>query len=748
MEYKKESILTLNITFIMIEIVISVIAFCLNGFLGLFVYYRNRKSWTNRFLSALTLVINGYIVFNYISLHPPTPQSQLFWIRVVMFETSLLGPALFLLAHTFPGPKIQLKKRYLLALAFLYSSSAIASLTPLVFSSIQYPNGQPVPVPGIGFPIFFLDFVGLVLLSVVLLIVKYIKSKGIAKIQLFYFLTGIAGTFTLMAITTVIFVSLLKRSDFVFIGPISSLFLILCITYAIIRHRFLDIRLLVARSVAFTLLLIIFGLVYTGEIFLVSNFFFQKQVETSQAVTFAVLALFIAFTFQPLKNLLEKGTDRVFFKGKYNSDELVLGLSQIMASTIRLEELTKQTLRKLLLTIHITRGGFLLFNNHDKYTFVHEGYSIQSDFEMETLNKLKGIMQIVVLDEEENQEVREFMRSKDLSIAIPLTESNHREGLLLLGEKKSGDIYSEQDIQVLQIFATQAAVAIRNAKSFEEISKFNITLKEEVARETKQLQDLTEQQKDQVDIMGHEVKTPLTAISQQLNLLLEMILTEQKREEWLKGNVQPEDAKRVIEGLKKMQIAEMQEESIVANMIEAARLDKLTFELDYSTFDLIDLVKSAIKDSEGRLEANKQKGRIIFQSELSILDVDADKTRIKQCIDGLLTNAEKYGINPQAHSLDITVSVTTDNQIVVISVHDQGMGIDPQDMEKLGKKFSRLNSHINGSKLSRPVGSGLGLYTYKGIMEHHKGKLIIDSEGHGRGATFTLRFPIHTSRLQ
>ncbi len=70
------------------------------------------------------------------------------------------------------------------------------------------------------------------------------------------------------------------------------------------------------------------------------------------------------------------------------------------------------------------------------------------------------------------------------------------------------------------------------------------------------------------------------------------------------------------------------------------------------------------------------------------------------------------------------------------------MGIDPNDMEKLGKKFSRLDPHTNGSKLPRPGGSGLGLYTYKGIIEHHQGQLVIESEGLGKGSTFTLKFPL------
>lgn len=308
-------------------------------------------------------------------------------------------------------------------------------------------------------------------------------------------------------------------------------------------------------------------------------------------------------------------------------------------------------------------------------------------------------------------------------------------------------IKSKNEIGELATAFNQMSQALK--KSREELYKYSQSLEETVKKRTrqiteanKQLKILTEQQKDQVDIMGHEVKTPLTVISQHLNLLLEMVLTKAKQAEWLKGKVETEDAKRVIEGLKKMQAAELQEEAIVTNMIEAARLDKLRFELNYSKFDIIDLIKRAIQDSEGRIEANKLKGHISFSSESQKLEIEADQTRMKQCIDGLLTNTEKYGRDLQTGELDIKVSVITQNQIVQIKVQDHGMGIAPEDMEKLGKKFSRLNSHVNGSKLSRPGGSGLGLYTYKGIIEKHHGQLFIESEGLGKGSTFTIKLPI------
>src|SRR3989344_6360158 len=152
-----------------IEIILGAIAFLAIGYLGLFVFLRNHRSWTNRLFGLLALVLIAYAVVNPVSLHPPTPtpESQLFWIRIIMFLAAFMGPLLFLLVHTFPGNRILLNKKQLfVVLAIMFATSA-ASLSDLVFKSISYPGGKPLPDPGAGMPLFLLDFVGFFFLSLI-----------------------------------------------------------------------------------------------------------------------------------------------------------------------------------------------------------------------------------------------------------------------------------------------------------------------------------------------------------------------------------------------------------------------------------------------------------------------------------------------------------------------------------------------------------------------------------------------------
>lgn len=729
-----------------VNLIIVIIAFIGNIFLGLFTLLKNPRGATNRLFFLFTLNLTVYLILNYLVSLQNTDQSAFFFVKMVMTIALFINLLFFLLTSTFPSNTLQTSKKVLWLSLIATLLLVLAAQTNLIFVSAPAIN-KGVGAAGPAMPLFLLHTVLFLGSGFFILIKKFRNSVGREKVQIKLFLLGAVLMFVSILVTNLLFVLIFNTGQFISLLPFYILFFLGFISYAIVKHRFLDIGLVVTRTVSFTLLVLLFALFY-GILFASLSSLFIASIQMKTIIISAFLAIIMAFTFQPLRRVLEKITAKIFYKQGYSSQELLFSLSRIMASKIILSELVDAIMKKLFEEMKISTGSFVLMRGFSIICST-ENDSFKNSLKLQE-QKLRILIDkivktpgenLMVFDELEESDDKNFMREYGLSMIIPLIVNNEVIGAMLFGNKLSGDIYSSEDLAVLKILAPEVAVAIKNALSFDEINKFNITLKEEVERQTRQLKDLTEQQKDQVDIMGHEVKTPLTAISQQLNLLLEMILTDEKREEWFKGIVQPEDAKRVIEGLKKMQIAETQEESIVTNMIEAARLDKLRFELNYSTFNLIDLVKLAIKDSEARFEANKQTGHITLQSELPKLEVEADKTRIKQCIDGLLTNAEKYGRNPETHSLNIVVSVTADDQAVSISVRDQGMGIDSQDMDKLGKKFSRLNSHANGSKLTRPGGSGLGLYTYKGIIEKHKGQLLIESDGIGKGSTFKLKFP-------
>jgi signal transduction histidine kinase len=249
------------------EIILGIFTFLITTYLGVIVLIKNKKSWTSRLFFALSLSIDAYIITNYLSLHPPypTPESQFFWIRVVMFVCSFIGPILVLLVDTFPGDQFKMKKKYLFPTLGLMVFTAAVAFSPLLFKSLDYSTGEPVPVPGPAIPIFLLDFIGLFLLSFIVLIFKYRRSSGKEKSQNFYFILGVIATFSFMAISAVIFVIILKTSAIVFLGPLSSVILMLFTAYAIFRYGLFDIKIIATEALVSFLVIILISEGFLSE---------------------------------------------------------------------------------------------------------------------------------------------------------------------------------------------------------------------------------------------------------------------------------------------------------------------------------------------------------------------------------------------------------------------------------------------------------------------------------------------------
>ena len=250
-----------------IELLIVSLTFLATSFLGLLVFLRNPKSWTSRLFGLLAIVLDGYIITNFFSLHPPynSTDTQLFWIRMVMFFASFKGPIIFLIVYNFPSDQLKIKAKYLSIVVFLAASSAIASLSPLVFKSIRYVGNQPIPIPGPGIFIFFANFVGFILLSFIIMVLKYRRSKGEEKSQQFYLMWGIFISLALIGITSLVFVVILKSSTFVFLGPLFLVILLAAIAYAIVKHQLFNVKIIATNLLVGTILITLLAKVFVSD---------------------------------------------------------------------------------------------------------------------------------------------------------------------------------------------------------------------------------------------------------------------------------------------------------------------------------------------------------------------------------------------------------------------------------------------------------------------------------------------------
>ncbi len=270
----------------------------------------------------------------------------------------------------------------------------------------------------------------------------------------------------------------------------------------------------------------------------------------------------------------------------------------------------------------------------------------------------------------------------------------------------------------------------------EKIEQINKELKKSQTR----YKELAREQKDIIDVMGHEIRTPLTAIVQEINLLKSVVIPNQENFAGVDcdTNDVKEKASLVFEALDTVDMASTQAVSLVNDMLETARLDKNRFELNYEEFDVKKVVGDAVKvmsktaGDEVGISANLPEDEEVL--------IEADKVRIREALYALMSNAIKYK-DPNKEETLINIDMKERDGKVIISIEDNGIGIKPRDIAKLGRKFFRLNPKLHGN-LKRPGGTGLGLFVVKGIMQHHGGKLKIESEGLYKGSRFTMIFPV------
>ncbi|WP_443943763.1 ATP-binding protein [Pedobacter sp. AW1-32] len=233
------------------------------------------------------------------------------------------------------------------------------------------------------------------------------------------------------------------------------------------------------------------------------------------------------------------------------------------------------------------------------------------------------------------------------------------------------------------------------------------------------VQDITEQKKDEqrkddfISMVSHELKTPLTSLKAYMQLLQRIAVKSQ--DDMLENTLQ--------KALK--QIGSMT--SMINGFLNVSRLESGKLSIHPLEFDLSDLFHEL--EAEIVSTSNTHELNFVYNEQLN---VSADREKISQILQNLIGNAIKY--SPFGSKIDITYHLE-ENQVVV-SVKDNGMGIAIEDQEHLFERYYRVKNNETGSI----AGFGIGLYLCKEIIERHQGKIWLESVW-GDGATFQFSLP-------
>lgn len=280
-------------------------------------------------------------------------------------------------------------------------------------------------------------------------------------------------------------------------------------------------------------------------------------------------------------------------------------------------------------------------------------------------------------------------------ICVPLKVKEKIIGVIEVINKKDGNSFTPDDINLCNAFASQVAVAIDNARLYE-----NITQLERVKTEF-------------MSIISHELRTPLMVIMSAIDLL--------------------QDAEHLDEANRKEFIGIVSKECdnfsrLINDLLTVSDLESGKMKLKKDTTDITPLVKEIMEKQ--KLPSDKYQIKLKVASDLSPISADGEK--IKHVLRHLVENAIKF--SPEEGI--ITVALEQNPTELIFSITDQGVGIAPEYFDKIFDKFYQIDS----SDTRAAGGTGTGLYLVKQIVEAHGGKISVESEL-GKGAKFTFTLP-------
>ena len=484
--------------------------------------------------------------------------------------------------------------------------------------------------------------------------------------------------------------------------------------YAIVRHRLMDIEVIIKKTLVFAgLFSVIYG-VFTGISFLGQEIF-NNFFGFSRSLAIIPTVMIIIFIHEPIKKFLINVTDKFLFQKKYSPAGLLRAFAREVVAEYDINQITHVTVKKLSEILRVKSCAiFIPGKDRDKYILANSEGLQNKDVVYH-----KGSALVVGLSKSDgiihyqegvgmSTDLANDLKMVDAKLVFAI--STHKEiiGLLTLGSKKSDEDYSSDDIEILKSLSDALGLAINTALVFEDVVKKEklITVGTMVAG------------------IRHDISSPINLMDMSLQLFL--LDKEQGRHEKLAKEEFCSEAYSLMERCK---LTFQKVIAISSKFADAAKpKDRIEFEL-VSAQKIVDTTLAVIE-----AEAKLKDVTIVKEFENDLPMMRCDQDYMQQILFNLIRNAMyaiKEAKRPKEDS-KIIVAVTKHGfNKVRIAITDTGTGISEDKLQKIFEPYYTTKPE--------GVGTGLGLLIVKELTERMKGSVAVQSKL-GESTTFILEF--------
>lgn len=686
----------------------------------------NARSRVNRLFFAFGITVALWLTALMIGDLKLSHFTSLEAVRAATFIGTPMAPLIVYFSAYFPvnirKPSLKLQLGVLIPAAIFMALSFSSLLIPDI--TFKGRSAQPINL-GLAYSLQSIYVLLAYAVGFIIFFRKINKVKAKERSQIKFVLLGLVLALGVNVVTGIVLTTLNVGSDYSnFAGSLSFLAFIAFTAYAIVRHRLFDLRLAITRVIGYSITIILVASIYSLLLIAVSmKLSLLGTLTTGQVVVLVLPTIFIALTFHRIAAVVARLTEAVFYRDAYDVREVLDNLSDALLAESDIDEIMNRSIIVLTAAIKPVSAYFAVLNSSGiVYKHVQLGKQDVGDIAPFLLRLGKETESLIEREEAPDRPIAKLMAQQNVELLQRLGPKDAPIGVLLLGAKRNGSMYTKQDISLLRISAKNLGIALDNAKKYEQIIHFADTLHKEVKRATTRLRKANEELKtldalkdDFISTASHQLRSPAVSVHDALHMLNYPNVTKKDRDELLL--LAESSSERLV--------------TVVRTMLNMARIQAGHFTIDTSEADLVELINKEL--TQVKVLADQKSIKLRFAKPPTAATVNIDVAKINEAVANYVENAIKYSPN----NTTITLSLTHEKGMYRFEVADQGMGVPPGERDQLFGRFYRASN----ARQEQPDGNGIGLYVVKMIAEGHGGEAYY-RPGVEQGSVFGLTIAI------